>query len=80
VVVDHGGHAADAFLVLLVVDRVATVVYDHTSAPCAAISVSGPSARILHADTSELGALLVRHAGEMSAALGHRPGLANAAS
>lgn len=58
---------------------VATVVYDHTSAPCAAISVSGPSARILHADTGELGALLVQHAGEVSAALGHRPGVAGAA-
>jgi IclR family acetate operon transcriptional repressor len=59
---------------------VATAVCDHTSAPCAAISVSGPSARILHADPGKLGALLMRHAAEMSAALGHRPRLTGAAS
>ena len=42
---------------------VATAVFDHTGRPCAAISVSGPTARILHARTAELGALLIEHAG-----------------
>jgi len=51
---------------------VATAVFDHTGRPCAAISVSGPTARILHADTSELGALLVDRAGRVSEALGYR--------
>jgi DNA-binding IclR family transcriptional regulator len=50
---------------------VATPVFDHSGRPCAAISVSGPSSRILHANTAELGALLVEHAGEVSATLGH---------
>jgi DNA-binding IclR family transcriptional regulator len=47
-------------------------VFDHAGEPVAAISVSGPTARILHGDREALGALLVRHAGEVSAALGHR--------
>jgi DNA-binding IclR family transcriptional regulator len=51
---------------------VATPLFDHTGQPCAAISVSGPTARILHADTAELGALLLDHAATISAALGHR--------
>ncbi|MGH9013113.1 MAG: IclR family transcriptional regulator [Acidimicrobiia bacterium] len=51
---------------------VATPLFDHTGEPCAAMSVSGPTARILHADTAELGALLVAHAREISVALGHR--------
>jgi DNA-binding IclR family transcriptional regulator len=50
---------------------VATAVFDHSSRPCAAISVSGPTARILHAKAADLGALLVEHAAEVSAALGH---------
>src|ERR687896_1638892 len=50
---------------------VATAVFDHTGRPCAAISVSGPTARILHAKAADLGALLVEHAAEVSAALGH---------
>jgi DNA-binding IclR family transcriptional regulator len=52
---------------------VATPLFDHTGRPCAAISVSAPTARILHADTDELGARLIRHAGEISEALGYRP-------
>jgi IclR family acetate operon transcriptional repressor len=52
---------------------VATPLFDHTGRPCAAISVSGPSARIVHADTAELGALLVEHSGQISDALGYRP-------
>ena len=48
---------------------VASAVFDHTGRPCAAISVSGPSARILH--DKALGALLVEHAASVSAALGY---------
>ncbi len=50
---------------------VATAVFDHRGIPCAAISVSGPTARILHGNTAALGALLVEHAGQVSSALGH---------
>jgi DNA-binding IclR family transcriptional regulator len=50
---------------------VATPVFDHGGRPCAAISVSGPSARILHDNTAGLGALLVEQAAQVSAALGH---------
>lgn len=50
---------------------VAGPIFDHTGRPVAAISVSGPSARILHGGTAELGALIVQHADEISAALGH---------
>jgi DNA-binding IclR family transcriptional regulator len=51
---------------------VAAPLFDHTGAPCAAISVSGPSARIVHADTTELGALLSEHGTMISEALGYR--------
>lgn len=47
---------------------VASAVFDHSGRPCAAISVSGPSVRILH--DKALGALLVEHAAAVSAALG----------
>jgi IclR family KDG regulon transcriptional repressor len=50
---------------------VATAVFGHGGRPYAAISVSGPSARILHDNTAALGALLVEHAAEVSAALGY---------
>jgi IclR family acetate operon transcriptional repressor len=50
---------------------VAGPIFDHTGRPVAAISVSGPSARILHGGTAELGALIIEHADEISAALGH---------
>jgi IclR family transcriptional regulator, KDG regulon repressor len=56
---------------------VATPLFDHTGEPCAALSVSGPTARILHADTAELGALLLGHAATISTALGHRTKLAS---
>ena len=56
---------------------VATPLLDHTGQPCAAISVSGPTARILHVDTAELGALLLGHAATISTALGHRTKLAS---
>jgi DNA-binding IclR family transcriptional regulator len=58
---------------------VATPLFDHTGRPCAAISVSGPSARLLHADTAELAGLLIEHAAQVSEALGHRPAAAVAA-
>jgi DNA-binding IclR family transcriptional regulator len=51
---------------------VATPLFDHTGRPCAAISVSGPSARIVHADTAELAALLIEHGSQISEALGYR--------
>jgi DNA-binding IclR family transcriptional regulator len=50
---------------------VASAVLDHGGRPCAAISVSGPSSRVLHGNTAALGALLVEGAAEMSAALGY---------
>jgi IclR family acetate operon transcriptional repressor len=50
---------------------VATAVFDHSGRPVAAISVSGPSARVLHDNTAALGALLVDEAAHISAALGH---------
>ena len=65
------GYALDAEEHELGVGCIATPVFDHTGRPVAAISVSGPTTRILHGDTSELGALLGRHAAEASAALGH---------
>jgi DNA-binding IclR family transcriptional regulator len=51
---------------------VAAPLFDHTGRPCAAISVSGPSARIVHADTTELGGLLIEHGSRISEALGYR--------
>jgi IclR family acetate operon transcriptional repressor len=50
---------------------VASAVLDHTGRPCAALSVSGPTARILQGNTASLGSLLVEHAGEVSASLGY---------
>jgi IclR family acetate operon transcriptional repressor len=60
------------------VSCVATPVFDASGAPIAAISLSGPASRIVRADTGELGALLHRHAAEISEALGYRaqPGAA----
>jgi IclR family transcriptional regulator, KDG regulon repressor len=51
---------------------VAAPVFDHTGRPCAAISVSGPTARILHEHSSELGALLIERAALVSESLGFR--------
>jgi DNA-binding IclR family transcriptional regulator len=50
---------------------VAAAVLDHSGRPCAAISVSGPTARILHGNTASLGSLLAEHAGKVSTALGY---------
>ena len=51
---------------------VAAPVFDHTGRPCAAISVSGPTARILHEHSSELGALLIERAALVSESRGFR--------
>lgn len=56
------------------VSCVAVPIFDHTDHPCAALSVSAPTARIVHADTGELGNLLRGYADEVSAALGHGAG------
>jgi IclR family acetate operon transcriptional repressor len=50
---------------------VAVAVFDHSGRPSAAISVSGPSARILGANAARLGELLVGHASRVSEALGY---------
>jgi IclR family acetate operon transcriptional repressor len=49
---------------------VATPILDHTGLPMAAISVSGPTPRILHADTADMAGVLREHAAEVSSALG----------
>ena len=49
---------------------VATPILDHAGLPLAAISVSGPITRVLHADTADLAGILREHAQEVSAALG----------
>jgi IclR family acetate operon transcriptional repressor len=50
---------------------IAAPVFDEAGAPVAAISVSGPTTRILASDLGELAGLVVRHAGEASVALGY---------
>jgi DNA-binding IclR family transcriptional regulator len=50
---------------------VAVAVFDHSGRPAAALSVSGPSARILGSNSPRLGELLVEHAAEVSGALGY---------
>ena len=49
---------------------VATPVFDHAGLPLAAISVSGPTPRILHAETADMAGLLREHAEQVSQALG----------
>jgi DNA-binding IclR family transcriptional regulator len=56
------------------VSCVAAPVFDHTGRPCAAISISAPTARIVQADTDEIGKLLHAHAAKISAGLGHGSG------
>jgi DNA-binding IclR family transcriptional regulator len=53
------------------VSCVAAPVFDGTSTAFAAISISAPTSRLIHADTSELGRLLRQRAAEVSAALGY---------
>jgi DNA-binding IclR family transcriptional regulator len=64
------GYALDEEEHELGVGCIAAPVFDDAGRPVAAISVSGPTTRILQGDTGELAGLLVRHAGEASAALG----------
>jgi DNA-binding IclR family transcriptional regulator len=67
----HRGYAIDNEEHELGVGCVAAPVFDHTGRPAAAISVSGPSARILQAEPDALGSLLVDRARQVSEALGH---------
>jgi DNA-binding IclR family transcriptional regulator len=55
------------------VSCVAAPVFDVSGGACAAISISAPTARIVHSDTGELGQLLGDHAAAVSAALGFDP-------
>jgi IclR family acetate operon transcriptional repressor len=64
------GYALDEEEHEIGVGCIAAPVFDAAGAPVAAISVSGPTTRILHGDTGELAGLVVRHAAEASAALG----------
>lgn len=50
---------------------VATPVFDSEGVACAALSISGPTARMARADAEELGRLLRRHSAVVSAALGY---------
>jgi DNA-binding IclR family transcriptional regulator len=65
------GYATDNEEHELGVACVATPVLDHTGQAVAAISVSGPTPRILHADTADIAGLLREHAEEVSKALGY---------
>jgi DNA-binding IclR family transcriptional regulator len=56
------------------VSCVAVPIFDQTGRPCAAMSISAPTARIVHDDTGELVNLLREHAAEISTALGHAAG------
>jgi IclR family acetate operon transcriptional repressor len=49
---------------------VATPILDRTGSVLAAISVSGPTTRILHADTADTAGLLREHAEQVAASLG----------
>ncbi len=65
------GYATDNEEHELGVACVATPVFDHAGLALAAISVSGPTPRILHADTADLAGLLREHASDVSRALGY---------
>ena len=51
---------------------VGTPVFDHRGISIAALSISGPTPRILNADTADLGGLLREHAEAVSHKLGFR--------
>ncbi|MCD6726766.1 MAG: IclR family transcriptional regulator [Solirubrobacteraceae bacterium] len=59
------------------VSCVAAAVFDSTGEPVGAISVSGPTSRIARYDVEQLGALLHRHAQEISTTLGWSPDAAS---
>ncbi|MGB2712412.1 MAG: IclR family transcriptional regulator [Conexibacter sp.] len=52
---------------------VAAPIFGPGGEPVAAISVSGPAARLMRADLAELGELVVTHVRAISEELGHRP-------
>jgi IclR family acetate operon transcriptional repressor len=52
---------------------VAAPIFGPSGEVLAAVSVSGPSARLLRRDLSELGELVRTHVREISRELGHRP-------
>ena len=52
---------------------VGTPVFDHRGVSVAALSISGPTPRVLNADTADLGALLREHAEAVSTKLGFAP-------
>jgi DNA-binding IclR family transcriptional regulator len=64
------GYSTDSEEHELGVACVATPVFDHAGLPLAAISISGPTPRILHADTADIAGVLREHASEVSAAMG----------
>jgi IclR family acetate operon transcriptional repressor len=53
---------------------VATPVFDSAGVACGALSISGPTARLAHADASRLGELLRSHAADVSLGLGYDEG------
>lgn len=57
---------------------VATAVFDGNGHACGALSISGPTARIVSADARELGQMLRRHAAVVSAGLGYDVGAGSA--
>lgn len=52
---------------------VAAPIFGPSGEPLAAISVSGPAARLMRADLAELGGLILTHVRAISHELGHRP-------
>ena len=54
------------------VSCVAAPIFDRAGAPSGAISISGPSPRILNATSADIGTLLRDHAAQISAELGHQ--------
>ncbi len=70
----HRGYALDSEEHEEGVTCVATAVFDAAGRACGALSVSGPTARIVHLGTTGLGQRLRRHATLVSAGLGYDEG------